>query len=89
MAESPNRRKEIFLKSLDLSPAEGAALLAQECADGAPLRLEIEAMLQAHEKPDSFLEKPAAAMEATIDGGTAPPMAAVLPDAFLGTRIGP
>ena len=68
MAESPNRQKEIFLKAMDLvSPEERAAFLDQACAGDDALRQRIEAMLKAHTASDSFLEKPAAAVGATID----------------------
>jgi len=89
MAETSNRQKDVFLKALELPPAERAAFFTQACGTDVTLRRQIEAMLQAHAALDSFLEKPAAAMGATVDAGTAPPLATVLPDAFLGTRIGP
>jgi serine/threonine protein kinase len=89
MAEASNRQKDIFLKAIDLSsPDERAAFLAQACASDESLRRQVEAMLQAHATPDSFLEKPAAAMGPTIDelprcpkerGGSEGP----------GTRVGP
>src|SRR5438045_381246 len=68
MAESLNRPKDIFLGALDLSsPDEQAAFLAQACGSDVALRRQVEAMLQAYRAPDSFLEKPAAAMGPTID----------------------
>ena len=68
MAESSNRQKDIFLNALDLSlPAERAAFGAHACGSDESLRRQVEAMLQVHSTPDSFLEKPAAAMGPTID----------------------
>src|SRR5262245_45518368 len=68
MVESPNRQKEIFLTAVDMSlPEERAAFLAQACESNPSLRHQIEVMLRAHFTPDSFLEKPAAAMGPTID----------------------
>ena len=65
MAESSNRRKQIFLEALELpAPADRSAFLARACADDDALRREIEAMLQGHAAADSFLEKPAAALAA-------------------------
>ena len=46
-------------------------------------------MLQAHGTPDSFLEKPAAAIAATIAAGDAAPLVAEAADKFVGMRIGP
>src|ERR1051325_10709972 len=72
MAESPQRQKELFLQALDLAPDKRAAFLAQACGGDAALRGEIDAMLQAHGTPDSFLDKPAAALGATVDACCGP-----------------
>jgi WD40 repeat protein/serine/threonine protein kinase len=73
MAESSNRPKDLFLNALDLpSPVERAAFLAQECGSDEALRRQIEAMLQAHATPDSFLEKPAVELGATVDAVPVP-----------------
>jgi len=94
MAESSNRPKDLFLKALDLpSPAERAAFLAQECGGDEALRRQIEAMLQAHATPDSFLEKPAVEVGATVDAVPVPEKdraAEGRPSAEgPGTRVGP
>ena len=89
MAESSNRQKDIFLKALDLSsPGERTAFLVQACGSNESLRRHVEAMLEAHATPDSFLEKPAAAMGPTIDD---PPRRAELHGGSEGpgTRVGP
>lgn len=91
MAESSNRPKDLFLKALDLpSPPERAAFLAQECGSDEPLRRQIEAMLQAHATPDSFLEKPAVEVGATVDGPVGQEVDALTePSTGPGTRVGP
>jgi eukaryotic-like serine/threonine-protein kinase len=68
MANLANRKKEIFLKAIEFSsPVEQALFLAQSCGEDASLRAQVEAMLQAHAAPGSFLEKPAAALPVTTD----------------------
>jgi serine/threonine protein kinase/WD40 repeat protein len=67
MAGSSNRQKELFLAARDLpSTDEQAAFLAEACGPDEALRRQVEAMLKAHAVPDSFLEKPAAAMALTV-----------------------
>jgi serine/threonine-protein kinase len=66
------RVQAVFLAALDASSAaERAALLARECGGDAELRQRVEALLSAHEAPDSLLDQPAAA----ADSG--PPLPAV------------
>lgn len=65
MAETAKRAKDIFLAALDLAAPDRAAYLAQACGGDEVLRRHIEALLQAEAAPGSFLEKPAAALEAT------------------------
>jgi eukaryotic-like serine/threonine-protein kinase len=89
MAESLNRPKDVFLKAIDLaSPDERAAFVAQACGSDDSLRKQVEAMLRAHASPDSFLEKPAAALDLTIDAVPGRPDLHVGPES-LGTSIGP
>src|ERR1043165_5171776 len=88
MPESSNRPKDIFLKVIDLSPEERIAFLSRECGDDEPLRRQIEAMLQAHAAADSFLEKPAAALDMTVDAVPDCPQVHSTSEA-PGTRIGP
>jgi serine/threonine protein kinase/tetratricopeptide (TPR) repeat protein len=50
------------------SPAERLAFLAEACGGDADLRARVEALLQAHDHPDSFLQAPVlAAPSATVD----------------------
>jgi len=66
MTADPKRLKELFLGAAEIpSPAERAALLDRECGDDAELRQGIEALLQAHDRPGSFLEQ--AQPVATVD----------------------
>jgi len=90
MAESSNRDKDIFLQALELtSSTERAAFLAQACGADDGLRRQVEAMLQAQATPDSFLEKPAAALGITTDAIQEISGADRQPRADRGTRIGP
>ena len=58
MAVDPKRVKELFMAVSEAAPGERAALLDRECAGDAELRQRVEALLQAHEEPDSFLRRP-------------------------------
>src|SRR5262245_60020521 len=60
MAVDPKRVKEIFMAVSEAAPGERAALLDRECGGDAELRQRVEALLQVHEEPDSFLRKPRA-----------------------------
>jgi serine/threonine protein kinase/WD40 repeat protein len=77
--------ESIFAAALEKTdPAQRAAFLAQACAGDDALRRQVEELLQAHEAPGSFLNKPAALPAVT---------AAFSPASTLregpGTRIGP
>ncbi len=90
MAESSNRQKDIFLKAIELSsPDDRAAFVAQSCGSDVVLRRQIEAMLHAHRVPDSFLEKPAAALGLTVDAADGIPKTNGLRSESVGTRMGP
>ena len=80
MAVDPHRAQAVFLAAADrANPAERAALLAQECGDDVELRQRVEALLQAHDHPLSFLEAAAADLDLTDDSGAS----------AVGTQIGP
>jgi predicted Ser/Thr protein kinase len=51
----------LFHLALGTPPAQRAALFDQNCANDAALRRRVEALVEAHENPGSFLEKPALA----------------------------
>ena len=63
--------KDIFLQALELASDEARARLLDEvCRDNVELRRRVEALLAAHDDPDSYLERPAARFDvtATTDG---------------------
>jgi serine/threonine protein kinase len=69
--------EEIFNAALQKPAAERAAFLDRACQGDTLLRAAVEALVAAHEVPDSFLEAPLG--EATIEQ----------PTERLGTQIGP
>ena len=81
----PNNVKSIFLAASEKPPAERAAFLDEAVAGDTILRARVEALLKAHDNPDSFLKEPAAEFGATIDLSPAEPPLAERP----GTLIGP
>lgn len=86
MADPVKRSKQVFLAALEIaSPEEREAFLRRECDGDEPLRLEIQALLEAHGAADSFLEKPAA-LGATID---AVGLSSMVSGDVIGIRIGP
>src|SRR5215475_11295921 len=61
-ADTPpvSRAETIFTAALELSSTERPAYLGEACGDDQQLRKRVEALLRAHEAPESFLpEKPA------------------------------
>jgi serine/threonine protein kinase len=59
MPTDPARAQAVFLAAADLAdPAERAAYLDRECAGDATLRHRVEALLRAHDQPDSILDAP-------------------------------
>jgi eukaryotic-like serine/threonine-protein kinase len=48
----------LFLRVLDMEPAERPAFVAEACAGDEELRQEIETLLASHEQASQFLEKP-------------------------------
>jgi serine/threonine protein kinase len=63
MTPSAQRAKDIFLALLDLdSPGQRAARIDAECSDDVALRSCVEALLAAHERPESLLDRPAVAL---------------------------
>jgi eukaryotic-like serine/threonine-protein kinase len=57
MAIVSKRVKEIFMAVSEVAADGRAALLDRECAGDAELRQRVEALLQAHEEPASFLRR--------------------------------
>jgi serine/threonine protein kinase len=55
----PARVQALFAAAADLAdPAARAGYLDRECAGDAPLRARVEALLRAHDQPDSMLDVP-------------------------------
>src|SRR5262245_17920042 len=58
----PSRVQALFLAAADIvDPAARAAYLDRECAGDAVLRHRVEALLRAHDQPDSLLDAPVVA----------------------------
>jgi tetratricopeptide (TPR) repeat protein len=67
MPADPNRVQAVFLAAAgESNPVDRAALLARECGDETELRQRVDDLLQAHDQPQSFLERPAAAFLPTV-----------------------
>ena len=65
MPADPRRVKELFAAALDLpAPTDRAAFLDRECGD-PDLRLRLDALLRAHDHPESALDRPLASPAAT------------------------
>src|SRR5262245_48380107 len=61
MVDAKQQEKSIFLQAIEIASAEErAAYLDAACAVDQRLRAEVEALLQAHEKPQALLDAPAA-----------------------------
>src|SRR4051794_3200067 len=74
-------QKSIFFAAIEISdPAERAAYLDRACADDGGLRGQVDALLTAHGRTGSFMDRPAAGAE------TAP---CAPPAEGPGTRVGP
>jgi len=59
MPLDPNRVQAVFLSAVEChEPAARAALLERECSTDAELRRRVEALLLAHDQPDSSLDQP-------------------------------
>lgn len=81
----PNNVKSIFVAASEKPLAERAAYLDEATAGDTTLRARVEALLKAHDNPDSFLQEPAAEFGATIELSPAESQLAEKP----GTVIGP
>ena len=79
----PNQAKSIFLAAIEKPSAERAAFLDEAAGGDAELRARVEALLKAHEDPDSFLDK-AVPQFPTVDHIPPAPLAE-----HVGTLIGP
>jgi serine/threonine protein kinase/Tfp pilus assembly protein PilF len=87
MSIDPKRVQSIFVAAADLPAAhDRAAYLDQACAGDAELRHRVEALLQAHDNPDSWLPPPAVRPEGTVDTPPASGSADTRPPETAGTE---
>jgi hypothetical protein len=62
------RERSVFLAALEIAdPPARAAYLDQACAGDAGLRERVQGLLQAHEQPGSFMNRPAPALVTTLE----------------------
>jgi eukaryotic-like serine/threonine-protein kinase len=60
--------RSVFLAAVEIGePSEREAFLDKACAGDPALRAQVEQLLRAHWKPGSFMDRPAAALVATVD----------------------
>src|SRR5262249_59992193 len=58
--------RSLFLAALEIDdPAERSAFLDRACAGDPALRAQVEQLLQAHQEPGRFMERPAPALVTT------------------------
>src|SRR5207237_590645 len=67
MPSDPKLIQAVFLAAVDQPAPDRAATLDRECGANGELRRRVEALLQAHDKPGSFLESPAVGGGVTVD----------------------
>src|SRR5271165_7024174 len=87
MASQPPRAKDIFLDAVAIgSPEQRSAFLDEACAGDGELHCRVQALIEAHERPESLLDRAALAPR-TAD----PPATPDLPSLAEGpgTVIGP
>jgi hypothetical protein len=59
MPADPKRVQAVFLAAVEFQdPADRAALLERECSADSALRQRVDALLRAHDRPDSDLDQP-------------------------------
>jgi serine/threonine protein kinase/Tol biopolymer transport system component len=82
-----NRAKQVFHEALDRTGPERTRFVASACANDPNLRVQVEALLKAHDDAGDFLASPTG--EADEAARTAARLAAAVPPEAPGTRIGP
>src|SRR6267154_1946303 len=83
MSEPTHREVTVLNAALELRPAERAAYLESACAGDDALRRQVETLLQAHERAESFLETPPGGLDFNRTQLVSPP-----PTEKPGDRIG-
>ena len=66
MPHDPQDVQELFLRLVELPPADRPAALDRECGSDVALRQRIEGLLKAHEESDSLLDRPSDRFDATL-----------------------
>lgn len=61
--EHVSKEMRVFTEALALPPAERADYLDRACGDDAELRRKIEALLKAHDRVGSFMERPSTGLK--------------------------
>jgi serine/threonine protein kinase/Tol biopolymer transport system component len=82
-----NRAKQVFHEALDKTGPERARFVATACADDPALRVQVEALLKAHDEAGAFLASPTGGPDEVAR--TAAQLAIATPPEAPGTRIGP
>jgi hypothetical protein len=59
MASDPKRVQALFLEAVELPVADRSVFLDRECDADVELRQRVDALLEAHDQPGSFLDRPA------------------------------
>lgn len=80
---NPNREELLFQLALTKAASERAAWLDRECGDDKALRSRLEALLAAHEQPETLLATQAEAARPTIKLDLAD-----APEEIIGQKIG-
>jgi serine/threonine protein kinase/tetratricopeptide (TPR) repeat protein len=89
MPADPERVQAVFLTLAAVPIADRAAALDLACGTDGELRQRVEALLQAHDAPGSFLDQPGVAPAPTEASEVSEPSAGSLPAEDVGTQIGP
>ena len=58
MPSDPQQVQALFLRLVELPPAEQPAALDRECGPNVEMRQRVAALLKAHGEPDSYLDGP-------------------------------
>jgi eukaryotic-like serine/threonine-protein kinase len=90
MSQSTKSAKDIFLSALEVNSSERVMLLNAQCGDDDALRLQVEALLKAHDEPDSLLDQTRinAGVSTDIETADVATVEHFEPN-ILGTRVGP
>ena len=68
MASDKQKLENVFYRACQIAdPKESAQYLDRACAGDPKLRLDVEGVLNSHEKASRFLEKPAIESQRTLD----------------------